>query len=85
MPLEYRERGSSKTQLEVFSKDLRIGYIGKTMGNIITEAQWRWTIAVNKGPPGFQDNGHSPTFEDAKAHVENNWALWCEAAGLKEG
>jgi len=84
MPLSYRDQGSSGTQIAVYSKDLRIAHIGKSVGNLMTGTQWRWTMVISQGPDGYIDNGHSPTFEDAKAHVERNWALWCEAAGLKE-
>jgi hypothetical protein len=86
MPLIYRDRGSSGTQLDIVVGRLVIGTLWKavlsaTTGGAVT---WRWTFHTTAGPSGFEHHGRADTFEDAKAAVERNWQAWLDAAGLTE-
>ena len=86
MPLIYRDKGTSGTQLDVLCGNLRIAHIGKRVLTPLTgqDVRWQWTFSVHAAPSGFQHSGHADTFEDAKAAVERNWQAWLTAAGLTE-
>ena len=86
MPLIYRDTGTSGTQLDVLSGELRIAHIGKLIMSAMTghAVRWQWDFAVMFGPKGFQIHGNAETFEEAKAGVERNWQLWLTAAGLRD-
>ena len=86
MALIFRDKGTSGTQIEVLSDDLRIAHIGKEVLSIVAShaVRWRWSFAIMVGPSGFQPHGHANTFEAAKASVERNWQAWLAAAGLSE-
>jgi len=86
MPLVYRDRGSSGTQTEVLSGNLRVAQIGKRLLTPLTgqEVSWQWTFSIQVAPSGFEHSGHADTFDDAKAAVEQNWRAWLDAAGLTE-
>jgi hypothetical protein len=84
MPLVYRDKGTSGTQLEVLSGELPIARISKNVLSIVAShaVQWSWDFQLTAAPPGFQHHGHADDFEGAKAGVERNWQLWLTAAGL---
>ena len=86
MALIFRDRGTSGTQIAVFSNGLQIAHIGKEVLSVVAShaVRWRWSFAIMVGPPGFQPHGHADTFEAAKASVERNWQAWLAAAGLSE-
>ena len=86
MALIFRDRGTSGTQIAVFSNGLQIAHIGKEVLSVVAShaVRWRWSFAIMVGPPGFQPHGHADTFEAAKASVERNWQAWLTAAGLSE-
>ena len=68
MALIFRDKGTSGTQIEVLSGDLRIAHIGKEVLSIVAShaVRWRWSFAIMVGPPGFQPHGHADTFADQK-------------------
>jgi len=84
MPLTYRDRGTTGTQLDVMSGDVRIGRISKDVLSLATVVSWSWTIYIDAGPPGFMRHGSADTGEEAKVGFERNWQLWLTAAGLAE-
>jgi len=86
MPLTYRDRGSSGTQLDVVCGNLIIATLYKSHLSVVASqaVQWRWTFRVTAGPPGFEHNGTANTFEQAKSAVERNWQAWLAEAKLRE-
>jgi hypothetical protein len=83
MTLHYDDANAARTQIVVYSNDVQVALIGKesssaTAGRTPT---WRWYFLLGKGPPGFQSVGDAISFKEAQAHVERNWALWCDAIG----
>jgi hypothetical protein len=83
--LIYRDAGTSGTQFDVLSGDLRIAHIGKDVlsGLANNAVTWRWDFAIGYGPRGFDAHGRAVTFDEAKAAVELNWQVWLTAARLK--
>lgn len=86
MPLSYRDKGTSGTQLEVISGTLVIGSVRK---EVLSAAAgqgmlWRWTLYVSAAPPGFQHHGMADTCDQAKAELESSWMMWVQAARLGE-
>lgn len=86
MPLTYRDRHTSGTQLDVLSGNLRIASLYKATLSVVASqtVQWRWTFNVTTGPSGFNIHGTADTLEKAKASVEQNWQAWLKEAGLTE-
>jgi hypothetical protein len=84
MPLTYRDRQTTGTQLDVLSGELRIGSISKGSLSLSAsrETPWSWGFAVHVAPPGFVMHGFTATLEQAKADMERNWQLWLTVAGL---
>jgi hypothetical protein len=56
MPLVFRNKGTSGTQIEVLANDLCIADIGKEVMSVLAghDVRWRWNFVVTVGPPGFQ-------------------------------
>ena len=87
MPLTYKDRGSSQTQLEVVSGDWR-GSLQKDFSSAMTGGRqlWHWTLYVGTHPGsplrGFRHHGSGDSRETAQADLEKMWALWVKAAGL---
>ena len=84
--LEFRDKGTSATQFAVMSGEVVIaslykGTLSVTAGQAIV---WNWSFKTTEGPPGFQQHGSASSFEEAKAAIEERWALWLDAAGLRE-
>jgi hypothetical protein len=86
VPLTYRDKGTSGTQIDVRSGNLSVAHIGKEMFSQLVAggARWRWNFSIGNGPPGFERHGHADTFEEAKAAVERNWQEGRTAAGLRD-
>jgi hypothetical protein len=87
MPLTYRDKGTTGTQLAIYSHDLCIDHLGKEFMSIMAgrQAFWEWNFSLgNAVPPGFPRNGHADTCEEAKAIVETAWTEWLATAGLSE-
>ena len=86
MPLTYRDRGTSGTQVSVFCGNLRVADIGKRVLTPLAgqDVRWQWTFSIHTAPPGFEHSGHADSLEDAKAAVERNWQAWLSAAQLIE-
>jgi hypothetical protein len=86
VPLVYRDRGRSRTQLEVFSGQLPIVRVSKDVLSVVAgrAVQRSWSFQLTAAPLGFQHHGHADSFEEVKAGVERNWQLWLSAAGLNE-
>ena len=88
MPLTYKDRGSSQTQLEVVSGNLAMGSLRKDFSSAMTGGRqvWHWTLYVGTHPgsplPGFRHHGSGDSRETAQADLEKNWARWLNAAGL---
>jgi hypothetical protein len=84
MPLTYRGRGASGTQLDIVCGELVIGTLWKavlssTSGGAVS---WRWTFHITAGPPGFQHHGNAADVTIAKVMIEESWDAWLKAAGL---
>jgi len=87
MPLVYRDKGTTGTQLAIYSHELCIGHVGKELmtGSQSNLARWRWTFWFqNTVPKGFPIHGFADTLEEAKAIIEAAWKDWLTAAGLSE-
>jgi hypothetical protein len=84
MSLIYRNRGSSGTQLDVMSGDVRIATLWKNKSSVTSGAreEWRWTCTMSVGPPGFAVHGNSDSKAEAQATLELAWQTWLTAAGL---
>jgi hypothetical protein len=88
MPLHYKDRGSSQTQLEVVSGNLAVGSLRKDFKSVMSASHevWHWTLYVGTHPgsplPGFRHHGSGDSRETVQADLEKMWALWVEAAGL---
>jgi hypothetical protein len=83
--LQYRTKGDTQTQWDVFSGQLRIGSIHKGSLSLSAnrETPWAWHFALHVAPPGFEHHGFARTFEEAQAAVARSWQLWIDAAGLR--
>jgi hypothetical protein len=85
MPLTYRDRGSSNTQIDIVSGGAVLGNLWKAQLSVTAgeEARWNWTW--HAGPAsGPQAHGTADTVEEAKAKIEAQWRAWLQAAGLTE-
>ena len=74
--LEFRDKGTSRTQFAVLSGEAVIATI------YMDEQVWNWTFRLSAGPPGFTPHGSAPSLDEAKAAVESQWAHWLAAAGF---
>jgi hypothetical protein len=55
MKLEYRDRGTSGTQLDVMSGSIVVCRLWKAMqSNDAREESWQWTWSMDRGPPDFR-------------------------------
>src|SRR5262245_14046937 len=86
MPLTYRDRGTSGTQLDVLCGDLVIANIHKAaLSTGAHQSPYSGsTFYVTAGPPGFEHHGTAATLEIACLGVERNWDAWLSAATLAE-
>lgn len=79
MPLTYRDRGVSGTQVDVFSGELVIASIYKAKPTAGDQASyWRWTFFITAAPTGFEHQGKAATREIACLAVERNWKDWAQ-------
>jgi hypothetical protein len=79
MPLTYRDRGTSGTQMDVLCGDLVIANIYKALSAVAGQQPiWSWTFFVTAGPPGFEHHGQAATREIAHLGVERNWGSLAE-------
>jgi hypothetical protein len=84
--LEFRDRGTSATQIAVMCGAVVIaglykGTLSVTAGQAVV---WHWTFKTTDGPPGFRQHGTALSFDEAKTAVEEQWAAWLAAAGLRQ-
>jgi hypothetical protein len=87
MPLSYRDRGSSGTQLDVMSGEVVVCSLWKVMLEGVSRdaSAWFWTWRIEQVPPGWwQKHGRTETKEVAQAEIEQQWGAWLTAAGLTE-
>jgi hypothetical protein len=86
MPLTYRDRGSSGTQIEVLCGDIVIAIVYKGTLSATTggDPYWNWTFYFTARPPGFEMHGTAASREIACLAVERNWEAWLKAAGLRD-
>ena len=83
MPLTYRDRGTSGTQLDVLSGSIVVCSLRKAMQSTDTRGErWEWSWQMSKGPPGFHVHDRADTKPEAQAEIERQWRAWLEAAGL---
>jgi hypothetical protein len=79
MTLVYRDRGTSRTQLDIVSGTAVVGQLCNAMFSSLAGGgehwSWTWGAGPAKGP---QQHG------TAKAKIEEQWRAWLEAAGLVE-
>jgi len=88
MPLIYRDKGTTGTQLAIYSHELCIVSVRKEFTSIIAgqQARWHWTFGLNTAiPKGVPLHGAANSLEEAKAIIEAAWKDWLTAAGLREG
>ena len=83
--LKFRDKGISATQIAVMSGEVVIASLYKatlsvTAGQAIV---WNWSFKMTDGPPGFRQHGTALSFDEAKTAVEEQWAQWLVAAGLR--
>ena len=79
MPLVFRDKGTSGTQIDVLSNDLCIAHIGKEVMSVVAGHDGNFVVTV--GPPGFQPHGHAETFEAAKAASNGTGNCGCGRRG----
>lgn len=87
MQLTYHDRGTSGTQLDVVSGDVRIATLWKAMSSASASSDiesWQWTFTLSAGPPGFVVHGTAGSKEEAQVALEKTWQQWVDAAGLRE-
>ena len=89
LPCTHAKKGTTGTQLAIYSHKLCIGHVGKEFTSMMTDgtrSRWRWTFGLNTAvPKGFPHHGTADTLDEAKAIIERAWAEWLSAAGLSEG
>jgi hypothetical protein len=87
VPLTYRVRGTSGTQLDVMSGEVRIATLWKNVMSVTagSSEDWRWTFTLSAGPPGFAVHGTAKTKSEAQAELEGTWQRWIDGADLSEG
>ena len=75
MTLIYRDRGTSGTQLDVMSGEVRIATLWKNKFSVGAGGRedWRWTFTMSAGPPLFAVHGSADTKSEAQAEIENTW------------
>jgi hypothetical protein len=85
VPLTYRDRGTSGTQLEVLSGNEAVAFLWKgvlsaTAGKAV---HWHWTFYA--GPARDpQQHGTADTIDEAKIKIETTWQAWLRSAKLRE-
>jgi hypothetical protein len=86
MTLNYRDRATSGTQLDVLCGDIVIANVYKATltSTADGDAYWHWTFYFTAQPPGFELHGTAASREIACLAVERNWEAWLKAAGLVE-
>ena len=83
MPLTYRDRSTSGTQLDVLSGTVAVCSLWKAVLSTDTRGErWEWSWRISNGPPGFFPYGHADTKPEAQAVLESTWQAWLDAAGL---
>jgi hypothetical protein len=83
--LEFRDRGTSGTQLDVLCGDVVIAFLYKAVLSVVASQtpRWHWTFHITAKAPGFDIHGTAASCEEAKQAVEEHWRLWLAAAGLQ--
>ena len=82
MPLTYRDKGTSGTQLDVLSGDEVIAFLWKNVLSVMAHQQADWTF--HSGPTkGPRAHGSADTINAAKDQIEKEWQAWLTAAGLQ--
>ena len=85
MPLTYRDRGFSGTQIDVIAGDVRIATLWNNNARRSSGGEeWRWTFTMSAGPAGFAVQGEADSKADAQAAIAGTWERWVAAAGLLE-
>jgi hypothetical protein len=83
MPLTYRDRGTSGTQLHIVSGQVVVGSSWKAALSVTAGKDVRWHWTFHSGPTA-DPHGAADSLDDAKAMIEELWTAWLDAAGLKE-
>ena len=78
MPLVYRDRGSSNTQLDVLCGTVIVTRIGKDWSTVMNEdaERWSWHMKQESGPKGYQVSGSASSLAEAKSFVDRMWGMW---------
>jgi hypothetical protein len=86
MPLTYRDRGTSGTQLDVLSGTVVVAQISKDWSTVMfkKDESWSWFMKQERGPEGYREHGSAYNLSQAKAQVEQMWTAWVDAAALTE-
>jgi hypothetical protein len=85
MPLTYRDRGTSGTQLDIVSGAAVVGNLWKAVTSVTSGERAHWSWTWHSGPAkGPQQHGTADSKEAAMARIEEQWRVWLQAAGLSE-
>jgi hypothetical protein len=72
-------------EYQVMQSSLPVGHINRQADSTPLEWRWYWTIdGVRLGPILMQFAGSSPTYEQAKEEITQNWDRWLTWAKLQE-
>jgi hypothetical protein len=75
MPLTFRDRGTSGTQLDIVSGNAVVGRVWKAVLSATTGGDVRWSWTWESGPAlGSQRHGTADTLDDATATLTAQWA-----------
>jgi len=82
MPLTYRDRGTSGTQLTIVSGKADVGSLWKVVLAVTAGEGSRWHWTWHSGPgDGRGQHGTADSIDEAKAALEAEWRA-LDAAGL---
>jgi hypothetical protein len=89
MPLEFKDKGASKTQIAVTTRDLVIGHIRKVhfterpASYKHNEWEWRLNLDHNTIPATMVTSKVTKSYEGAKQALEHNWHCGWRLLGYK--
>jgi hypothetical protein len=85
MPLTYRDRGTSGTQLDIVGGSATVGKLWKAVLSSSSggSVQWCWTWHAGPGT-GPEQHGTASNMHDARTLIETQWDVWLLATDLIE-
>jgi hypothetical protein len=82
--LTYRDNGTTGTQLDAMSGDVRIGRISKDVLSLRTVVSWSWTIYIDPGRPSSNGTAALTRARRLRPGLSGTGSLWLNAAGLND-